>query len=37
VLVGYFAFKESITRRKLIGLIVAISAIILIYFAGLKA
>jgi drug/metabolite transporter (DMT)-like permease len=37
VLVGYFAFKENITLRKLIGLIVAISAIILIYVAGLKA
>jgi len=37
VLVGYFSFKENITLRKLTGLVIAISAIILIYFAGLKA
>jgi drug/metabolite transporter (DMT)-like permease len=33
-LVGFVAFSEQVTRRKLVGLLAAISAIITLYFAG---
>jgi drug/metabolite transporter (DMT)-like permease len=33
-LMGYFIFKETLTRIKLIGALVAISALIILYFAN---
>lgn len=34
-LVGFIAFKENVTTRKILGLIAAITAIVLLYFAHL--
>ena len=34
-LVGFIAFKENVTTRKILGLIAAITAIVLLYFANL--
>ncbi len=34
-LVGFIAFKENVTVRKILGLIAAITAIVLLYFANL--
>ena len=35
-LVGFIAFKENVTVRKILGLIAAITAIVLLYFANLN-
>lgn len=35
-LIGFLAFKENTTARKIIGLIAAIAAIVLLYFANLN-
>jgi multidrug transporter EmrE-like cation transporter len=34
-LVGFIAFKENVTVKKILGLIAAITAIVLLYFANL--
>ena len=34
-IIGFIAFKENITLRKIIGLLAAVSAIVLLYFANL--
>jgi multidrug transporter EmrE-like cation transporter len=33
-LLGFIAFKENVTTRKIFGLIAAIAAIVILYFAN---
>jgi multidrug transporter EmrE-like cation transporter len=33
-LVGFLAFKENVTFRKILGLLAAIAAIVILYFAN---